>query len=515
MNRLDLLVPQDVRERKGSFFTPKKWVELSQHYLELELGENWQDEYFVWDCCAGTGNLLAGLTNKYNIWASTLDEQDVNVMRERIKGGANLLDSHVFRFDFLNDSFDKLPQGLRDIIADPEKCKRLVVYINPPYAEAGDAKQRSHTGANKTDVSVVHATHEKYIDKIGIAGRELFAQFLMRIYDEMPECVIGQFSKLKHLMGPNFKAFRQVFRVELARCFITPADTFDNVKGKFPIGFFVWRQGGGDVFCSIIADVYDRKGEFVGTKTILAYDNERSINDWLIETRRRSVSLNLGFLSCRSHDVQHVNDIFFRNEKSLIKSARGSWITDANLCEAAVYVAVCHCIEANWLNDRDQFLYPGDGWKYDVEFQGDCLVYTLFANANNIRSSDGVNHWIPFTEAEVDAKERFASHFLSDYLRASAPLRENLSPAAKSVLDAGRELWRYYHAQPNANPNASYYDIRLHFQGATVDAKGKSKMNSSSEDKTYTSLLANLRAAMKNLARQIETKVYQYGFLRR
>ena len=515
VNRLDLLVPQDVRERKGSFFTPKKWVELSQHYLELELGENWQDEYFVWDCCAGTGNLLAGLTNKYNIWASTLDEQDVNVMRERIKGGANLLDSHVFRFDFLNDSFDKLPQGLRDIIADPEKCKRLVVYINPPYAEAGDAKQRSHTGANKTDVSVVHATHEKYIDKIGIAGRELFAQFLMRIYDEMPECVIGQFSKLKHLMGPNFKAFRQVFRVELARCFITPADTFDNVKGKFPIGFFVWRQGGGDVFCSIIADVYDRKGEFVGTKTILAYDNERSINDWLIETRRRSVSLNLGFLSCRSHDVQHVNDIFFRNEKSLIKSARGSWITDANLCEAAVYVAVCHCIEANWLNDRDQFLYPGDGWKYDVVFQGDCLVYTLFANANNIRSSDGVNHWIPFTEAEVDAKERFASHFLSDYLRASAPLRENLSPAAKSVLDAGRELWRYYHAQPNANPNASYYDIRLHFQGATVDAKGKSKMNSSSEDKTYTSLLANLRAAMKNLARQIETKVYQYGFLRR
>ena len=123
--------------------------------------------------------------------------------------------------------------------------------------------------------------------------------------------------------------------------------------------------------------------------------------------------------------------------------------------------------------------------------------------------------WIPFTEAEVDAKERFASHFMSDYLRASAPLRENLSPAAKSVLDAGRELWRYYHAQPNANPNASYYDIRLHFQGATVDAKGKSKMNSSSEDKTYTSLLANLRAAMKNLARQIEPKVYQYGFLRR
>ena len=270
-----------------------------------------------------------------------------------------------------------------------------------------------------------------------------------------------------------------------------------------------------DVFASTVADVYNRKGEFVGTKTILAYDNERSINDWLIETRQRPVTLNLGFLSCRSHDVQHVNDIFFRNVKSLIKSARGSWITDANLCEAAVYVAVCHCIEANWLNDRDQFLFPNDGWKGDNEFQCDSLVYTLFANANNIKSCDGVNHWIPFTEAEVDAKDRFASHFMSDYLRASASPREIISPAAKSVLDAGRELWRYYHAQPGANPNASFYDIRLHFQGATVDAKGKSKMNASSSDETYTSLLANLRAAMKNLAKAIEPKVYEYGFLKK
>ena len=89
------------------------------------------------------------------------------------------------------------------------------------------------------------------------------------------------------------------------------------------------------------------------------------------------------------------------------------------------------------------------------------------------------------------------------------------SNAALAVLDAGRELWRYYHAQPNANPNASYYDIRLHFQGTTTDAKGKVKMNSESPDATYTALLANLRAAMKNLAKRIEPKVYEYGFLKR
>ncbi|MDR1197705.1 MAG: hypothetical protein LBK94_01660 [Prevotellaceae bacterium] len=67
IERRDLLVPQDVRERKGSYFTPKIWVELSQKYIADVLGENWQDEYTVWDCAAGTGNLLAGLTDKYNI----------------------------------------------------------------------------------------------------------------------------------------------------------------------------------------------------------------------------------------------------------------------------------------------------------------------------------------------------------------------------------------------------------------------------------------------------------------
>ncbi|MGP1362619.1 MAG: hypothetical protein ACTTKZ_02915, partial [Bacteroides sp.] len=129
INRRDLLVPQDVRERKGSFFTPKIWVDLSQKYLADVLGENWQDEYYVWDCAAGTGNLLNGLTNKYRIWASTLDQQDVDVMKDRIKNGANLLESHVFQFDFLNDEFTKLPQPLQDIINDEEKRKKLVIYI--------------------------------------------------------------------------------------------------------------------------------------------------------------------------------------------------------------------------------------------------------------------------------------------------------------------------------------------------------------------------------------------------
>ena len=86
---------------------------------------------------------------------------------------------------------------------------------------------------------------------------------------------------------------------------------------------------------------------------------------------------------------------------------------------------------------------------------------------------------------------------------------------AKAVLDAGRELWRYYHKQPGANPNAAYYDIRKFFQGVKVDAKGKEKMNATSGDEGYNERLAALKAAMKDLAAEIQPKVYEYGFLKR
>ena len=67
-----------------------------------------------------------------------------------------------------------------------------------------------------------------------------------------------------------------------------------------------------------------------------------------------------------------------------------------------------------------------------------------------------------------------------------------------------------YHAQPNAIADASFYDIRLHFQGTN----DKGNMNAKSDDETYTELIATLREKMKHLAKRIEPKVYAYGFLK-
>jgi len=525
ISRLDLLVPQDVRERKGAYFTPQIWVEKSQQYIADVLGENWQDEYYVWDCCAGTGNLLNGLTNKYHVFASTLDQQDVDVMKERIKNGANLLESHVFQFDFLNDDFndEKVPQDLKKIISDPEKRKKLVIYINPPYLEIAGTK----IGAN------LNKTHDKYANKLAVANREVYAQFLMRIYYEIPTSYIAVFSKIKALQGSNFQSFRNYFQAKLLTIYLVPANTFDNVSGQFPIGFQIYDTKENEIFSDVTADVYDGKGNFIGQKEIYLPLKDNYFSKWTTSFKSKD-DFHLGWFDrCTYNDFQNQKLLNIQNDKPINNTQpRGAYITPENILPYCIAFAVRLCISADWLNDRDQFLYPNDGWKTDNEFQTNCLVYTLFHGQNRISCRQGVNHWIPFSEEEVNAKGLFDSHFMKDFLDGKIkPTEKNdgdlfgaattavetqnfaslqFTAAAQSVLSAGRELWKYYHTKDAANPNASLYDIKEFFQGRN----DKGKMNATSDDPIYTKLLSDLKDSLRALGEEIKPKVYEYGFLR-
>ena len=519
IERRDLLVPQDIRERKGAFFTPRIWVELSQKYLTDYLGENWQEEYFIWDCAAGTGDLLAGLTNKYNIYASTLDQADVSVIHERIEHGANLVKNHVFQFDFLNDEFSKLPQSLQDIINDENKRKKLVIYINPPYAEGDNVR-----GIGRKDVHV-SKIHSKYQTLMGKASSEMFAQFFTRIYKEIPNSVLAEFSKLKILQAPNYSDFRNFFRAKLEKFFVVPADTFDNVKGDFPIGFFVWDTSKNEIFEKTTADVYDKKGNFIGTKGITNYDNSKYISNWLEVNSKNISNKYIGHLASVGNDFQNQRMIFVDNEEkeNWKKGGRHTRISAENLICASIYFAVRKVIPATWLNDRDQFLFPLENWKTDTEFQNDCLTYTIFNT--NVQSRFGINHWIPFKENEVNAKEKFASNFMTDYINGklktnnSTNLFDNktaedkplqFSNEAKSVFNAGRELWLYYNSYNSTIPNASLYDIREFFQGRNEQGR----MNAKSDDKKYTELIGELRNNLNLLADKLKPKVYEYEFLK-
>lgn len=247
IERRDLLVPQNLREYQGAFFTPRIWVEKSQEYLAKTLGESYQEEYYIWDLAAGTGNLLVGLSDKYKIYASTLYKSDVDVMIQRIqRANLNLLESNVFVFDFLNDAlpcvlhkekqdlcfncknFDentsKIPKSLINILQDSKKRQKLIIFINPPYAETATKRTSDENRINKRGVSFTEV-QERYANKIGIATKELFAQFLIRIKEEISDCILAQFSKLKIVQGPNFYKFRLRFKAKFLGGFVCPAYT--------------------------------------------------------------------------------------------------------------------------------------------------------------------------------------------------------------------------------------------------------------------------------------------------
>ncbi len=459
----------------------------------------------------------------------------MSIVKERIKNGAKLLENHVFQFDFLNDDFfsDKTPKSLQEILKDKEKLKKLIIYINPPYAEATSAKTPSGTGKNKDLVARGNLICEKYKDELNKANNELFAQFFMRIYKELNGCIMASFSTLKYLNSSNFKKFREVFKAKFLEGFMVPADSFDNVKGQFPIGFLVWDTATPSLKPTDVLnlEVFDSLGEFLGYKTFKPIvDKVKNINAWIKNYDNKKAQATMGFMENPTPDFQNNNFLCVLNQQGT-RHNNYFGLTLTNLLIGAIYFSIRHCIKATWQNDRDQFYAPyDDAFQDDSEFKNNCLIFMLFHTQNRITTTQGTNHFIPFSEDEVESKERYSSHALLDFLKGGIkeegdslflnakkerkPLE--FSETALSVLNAGREIYRYYHAQDftnhDYNANVSLYDIKEFFQGR--NAQGKLNPPVKAKDTYYKQLYANLQDALKDLAKDLQPKVYEYGFLR-
>ncbi|HEF4010375.1 TPA: hypothetical protein SAM96_000324 [Campylobacter jejuni] len=534
IKRRDLLVDQDVRERKGAFFTPRIWVDKACEYLSKTFGEDYEEGYYIWDLAGGTGNLLANFTNKKNIFCSTLDKADIDVIHERIKNGANLFENHVFQFDFLNDGFfdevddkdkiiqkSKLPLNLQEILKDENKRKKLIIFINPPYAEAATSTQITNTGKNKEKVARENRICEKYKDILGKANNELFTQFFIRIYCEIEGAILASFSTLKYVNSTNFIKFRESFKAKFLKGFMVPAYTFDNVKGKFPIGFLIWDTSKKEDLKKIKLDIFNENGNFLGKKMFYSYDKNKKLNEWY---KNFYVKNNeIAIMNTRGNDFQNTNYIritLFNNHNHT------NIISYQNLLQTSIYFSVRHAINATWINDRDQFLYPNDLYENDDEFKSDCLAFMLFHGQNKISSKEGINHFIPFSEKELGiTKEAFESDFMYKFIKGKIKDENSLfgdelakiefSLEAQELLKAGKELFKYYHTHSEDKGylvNASFYDIKEFFQGR--DEKGRMIHPSQAKDEHYKILLSDLNIALNALAKKLEPKIYKYGFLK-
>jgi hypothetical protein len=264
LERRDSLIPLDERKFTGAYYTPLHVVDKAYDKLTETLGKNWQREYIVWDMCCGVGNLEVKHSNPRNICMSTLEQPDVDVM----KATKTCVAAQRFQYDYLNDDItddgqidyslsNKVPAGLRAAIA---AGKKILVLINPPYAESGDTLGKEA----KSDVATTRVGTR--MGDYGYATRELFTQFVARIALEIPSATLAMFSKLKYVNAPNFEKFRVAWKATYLGGFVVHSKAFDGLKGDFPIGFLIWNTARKNEVIEISAEVLNKKAKPVGSK---------------------------------------------------------------------------------------------------------------------------------------------------------------------------------------------------------------------------------------------------------
>ena len=564
LERRDSLIPTDERSFKGAYYTPLNVVNKAYELLNKTLGKNWQRDYIVWDMCCGVGNLETKHSNHRNIFMSTLDQADVDVM----KAAKTCRAATRFQYDYLNDDItddgkidytltEKIPQSLRTAIAEAKAgkdaagkpAKKILVLINPPYAEATSSdniENGAETGAEKTNVA--KTKFAKYgMNEYGKASNELFMQFIIRIAKEIPNATLAIFSTLKYVNSQTLNVFREKWSGKFLDGFVFHSKAFDGLKGDFPIGFLIWKTGMKNIeFPSEIScEVLDKDANPIGQKEYYNIENEKLLTNWIERPKPNDEQViplknaitpatatrdlrgtkwsdnAIGYFWCNGNDMQQAGRTALFS--SGFNGGHGLFINKENLWQVSVVFTVRHIIPHTWINHNDQFLQPTS--ELSDEFKTDCLVWMLFNGKNLTAGADNLvwenrewsitNHFIPYTEDEVNAPDRFESDFMVRYIAALPALQDTDSPfskEARAVLKAGKKLWQSYFSATDE------YTVRQKLKLGRSDAgwyqiRNALKERSQSGNSAPVSF-AEFENAYKALTEKLRPKVYEYGFLK-
>ena len=548
LERRDSLIPLDERSFKGAYYTPLHVVDKAYDKLTETLGSNWQKDYIVWDMCCGVGNLEVKHSNPRNIYMSTLDQADVDVM----KATKTCVLATRFQYDYLNDDItddgkidysltNKIPEGLRKAIAEG---KKILILINPPYAEATNADNAANSNSTSTKVGVADTKlAAKAMGKYGKATNELFTQFVARIAIEIPNATLAMFSTLKYVNAPTLEVLRQNWNAKYLGGFVVHSKAFDGINGNFPIGFLIWKTNQNSkeklLIEYIITEVLDKNAQPIGEKNFYNISNSKLLTDWIerpLTNKNEIIPLKnavtpattskdlrgtkwsdnaIGWFNSAGNDLQQSNTLTFILSSGF-SSGRGLFINPINLYKVAIVFSVRRLIKSTWLNDRDQFLQPTE--PLTEEFKNDCLIWMLFngsnltASANDLEWNDKkwsiVNHFIPFTEEEVGSPERFESDFMVKYLSG-----KELSAEAQAVMEEGKKLWQAYFLHTDTR------DVRDELKLNRADVgwyQIRNALKARNESDDYTPVTFKpFEEVYKSLGEKLQPQVYSLGFLRK
>jgi hypothetical protein len=227
---VDRIVEDTTRRKQGEFFTPAIWVDKAHEYIASVYGENWKEEYIVWDTAWGTGNLTRDYSFK-ELYASTLNQSDIDTANQM---GYNP-EAVKFQYDFLNDDYEKLPEGLRKAI---EKGRKIIVLMNPPYSAGSNSNFTEGGGLNGMSKTCIG--DEMVLLGLGKSKQQLYSQFIYRCVKLNVESICV-FSPALLMSGSSLQKLRENIEIthRFEKGFLMDAAQFADVK-SWGLSFTIW-----------------------------------------------------------------------------------------------------------------------------------------------------------------------------------------------------------------------------------------------------------------------------------
>jgi hypothetical protein len=537
----DRLIEDTNRRNKGEFYTPTLFVDYAHKMISEQFGEDWKEKFVVWDNCSGTKNLTRDYYFK-ELYCSTLEKAELEISERYNK------EAVAFQFDFLNDSLDKLPEGLKEAL---ENNKPIIFFINPPYATACNQGETSKEGINDTMVR-----QQMHNEKLGGGAENLQHQFLYRICKikeqyNLTNVHIAIFSKPIYLTGKKQKNFLNFFcnNFHMNNGIIFNAGHFADVSEKWGITFNTWSCGKNEKkndFVHNLIDVIDGDIQIVGSKTLYNINEGKTASEWVREEiKNKKANIDLPCV-CNALKIKEGNTLtidgalgYFHNNANSVQynaqyvgmyavpfaSAHGVVVMKDNFTKCTALFSARKLIDGNWINDKDEYLAPNEEHPQYQEFVNDSIIFSLFHSASNQSSLRNIeykgkkwdikNEFFFMSKNEIlDLANEYGFDFTFNDANVSNEryvytLLQNieLSNEAKVVLDKAIELtkksFRYRELFNEEHPE---YQI-LNWDASYYQLKAMWKEYMPQEYKEFTELY-------KKLADKMRPMVYELGFLK-
>ena len=542
---VDRLILDVTRRKQGEFFTPTIWVNKAHEYITSVFGEDWKEKYVVWDPAWGTGNLTRDYKFK-ELYVSTLNYSDIQTAEQM---GYNP-EAVKFQFDFLNDDYEFLPQGLRTAI---ESGCEIIVLMNPPYVSSANFGETHKSGSSQT------TTNKQMLNEgWGKSAQNQYAQFIYRvckIQDKNKKINLCLFSPSLFLTGISFKEFRKNFNKKFyfEKGFLFKAKHFSDVADDWGINFICFSTEKNENKIVLELLDYDENFEIKKhfTKELYNLDNHQTASTW-VRSDVKKIKTNSEIPQMQNATKIYIGDKpsgayienslgYFLNGANCIDkniqqvafwsvgfyNGHGLSVIPQNFNKCVSLFTARKLINKDWVNSKDEYLVPNETHEQYREFTYDSIIISLF----HIHAYQSSLRQVTYKDKIWDIKNEFfwmskeemmelandnnyhelysdartdTNRYVYKLLFEEQDIYNNLSPDAKLVLDKASEMVRMS------------MDIRTHF------ADDINHLNS--WDAGYAQLkliwkeyfpeeFKEFRQLYKNLEERMRPLVYELGFL--